>query len=269
MAARAPEVLAPGSAGEAVKAFGTGSGVTVLAGGTIVMPELVAGGLRPRRVLMLGGAKLGGVTRKGGVVSIGATTPIEELTDGDEPLATAARHVGDIEIRGQATVGGNVCARGGDAPRGDLQAPLIALGARVVFVADGRRRRLPIEDFLARPASRRLVLAVEYDDVSRSSGYAVARRPHAHHYSILAVCCTRSPAGVRVAVSGAGPHGLRCRSVEEALAAGVAPADAAARVLADVGRSLRDDALASAWYRRRVLPTLTAGALAQLGKGPA
>jgi carbon-monoxide dehydrogenase medium subunit len=256
------EVLLPTSPDEAAQAYGDGDGVTVLGGGTIVMPEITYGRLRPGRVLMLGRSGLDGVSRAGGVVTIGAAVTVAALEGADEPLATAARHVADPEIRGQATVGGNLCSAASDeAPRGDLQAPLIALGARVRSVGAGGERTEPVEDFLASPAGR-LVLDVSYDDVARTSGYAAARRPHAHHYTILAAAAVRADDAVRVAVTGAGPTGLRCPSVEQALASGASGADAAAKVLDDVEPG--DDALASAWYRSRVLPSLVARALADL-----
>ena len=39
----AAEVIVAASAGEAIEAFGDGAGVTVVAGGTIVMPEITHG----------------------------------------------------------------------------------------------------------------------------------------------------------------------------------------------------------------------------------
>jgi len=256
------EVLLPTSPDEAAQAFGDGDGVTVLGGGTIVVPELTYGRLKPDRVLMLGRSGLAGVSRAGGVVTIGAATPISALEDADEPLASAARHVADPEIRGQATIGGNVCTAATDeSPRGDLQAPLVVLAARVRSTGAGGERTEPIEEFLASPAGR-LVLDVSYDDVPRTAGYAAVRRPHAHHYTILAVAAARAGDAVRVAVTGAGPTAVRCGSVEAAFASGASPADAAEKVLGDV--EPRDDALASAWYRTRVLPGLVARALADL-----
>jgi CO/xanthine dehydrogenase FAD-binding subunit len=259
-----PEVLTPTSAAEAAEAFGDGSGVTVLGGGTIVMPELSHGRLRPERVLLLSRAGLTGVSRANGVVSIAAATPIVALEGGDEPLASAAAHVADPEIRAQATVGGNLCAGpAAETPRGDLQAPLLALGARVRSTGEGGERTEPLEDFLA-DGTGRLLLAVEYDEAARSAAFASVRRPHAHHYSILAVCAVRSADDVCVAVAGAGPRGRRCPAVEAAARSGASPAEAADRVLDDVGDALQDDALASAWYRRQVLPGLVARALADL-----
>ncbi len=103
-------VLVPTSADEALAAFGDGSGVTVVAGGTIVVPEITAGRLHPERALLLTRAGLDRIAREGGRVTIGAATPLSALEDGDEPLASAARHVADPEIRAQATVGGNLCS---------------------------------------------------------------------------------------------------------------------------------------------------------------
>jgi CO/xanthine dehydrogenase FAD-binding subunit len=228
--------------------------VLVVAGGTIVVPELTAGRLRPKRALLLARAGLDGITRKGGRVTIGAATPVAALEDGDEPLATAARHVADIEIRAQATVGGNVCATASaDAPRGDLQAALIALGADVRSAGKGGERTEPLEDLLAKPEGR-LVLDVSYDDAPRKSGYAATRRPHSHHYTILAVAAATRNGELRVAATGVGPRAVRLSGVEQS--------GQAADALADLDP--RDDALASAWYRSQLLPRLVERALADL-----
>jgi CO/xanthine dehydrogenase FAD-binding subunit len=206
-------------------------------------------------VLLLARAGLDTIARESGTVRIGAGVSIAALTDGDEPLATAARHVADPEIRAQATVGGNLCAPAGrDTPRGDLQAPLIALDAQVRTAGAGGERVEPVEEFLGNREGR-LVLDVSYAEASRSTGYAALARPHAHHYTILAVAAARVDGALRLAATGVGPHAVRLRSVE---ASGNAD-----DVLQDVDP--QDDALASAWYRKRVLPGLVAQALSELG----
>ena len=207
--------MIPTTPEEAVAAFGDGDGITVLAGGTIVMPELTHGRLKPGKVLMLGRSGLDKVTREGGTVTIGATVPVSELEELDEPLVSAAKHVADGEIRAQATVGGNLCAPPGvDAPRGDLQAPLIALGARVRSTGSGGERTEPIEEFLAGGAKGRLVLDISYEDADRKAAYAAAWRPHTHHYSILAVAATKTGDELRIAATGAGhtPSAFRPQS---------------------------------------------------------
>lgn len=249
----APDVIRPGSADELVSAFDDGSGAAVLSGGTVLVPDLVYRRARPQRVLVVP-PDLGRISRGTGVVTIGAGVRVSELENGDEPLATAARHLADREVRGQATVGGNLCCKSGDTPRGDLQAPLIALGARVRTAGAGGTRTQPLEDFLAGDTTGRLLLDVTYDEVERRTAYEAVWRPHAHHYTILAVAAARQNGETRLAVTGAAPTAVRLRSVE----ASGNPADA----LQDVDPS--DDALASGWYRRTVLPTLVERALSNL-----
>jgi carbon-monoxide dehydrogenase medium subunit len=249
------DVVIPTTPEEAVTAFGDGSGVTVLAGGTIVMPELTHGRLKPDKVLMLARSGLDKVSRDSGTVTIGAAVSVSALEALDEPLATAARHVADGEIRAQATVGGNLCSGpGADAPRGDLQAPLIVLGARVRSTGKGGERTEPVEDFLAGGAAGRLVLDVSYDEADRKTAYEAVWRPHTHHYSILAVAAAKTGDDVRIAVTGAGPNAVRLTSVEQSGAAEDALKDA----------DPQDDALASAWYRKTVLPKLVTRALNDL-----
>jgi carbon-monoxide dehydrogenase medium subunit len=240
-------VLIPSSADEAVAAFGDGKDVTVVAGGTIVMPDIAAGRLRPARALILARAGLSGITRAGGRVTIGAATPVSELEDADAPLAQAAHHVGDVEVRAQATVGGNLCsASSDDAPRGDLQAALLALGASVRSAGTGGEQTTALEDFLA-DGSGRLVLDVSYEDAPRQAGYAAAWRPHSHHYTILAVAAAKRDGQLRLAATGVAPRAVL-----------LDPDDPLG------GVELRDDALASAWYRAQLLPRLVERALADL-----
>ncbi len=241
------DLLLPASADEAVAAFGDGADITVVAGGTIVVPELAAGRTRPARAMLLANAGLAGVSRSGGTVTIGAATPVADLVDCDEPLATAARHLADLEIRTQATIGGNLCAvASDDAPRGDLQAPLIALGASVRSAGAGGERTEPVEEFLAN-AGGRLVLDVSYDEADRQTGYAAAWRPHAHHYTILAVAAAGRDGELVVAATGVAPRAVKI-DPENPL----------------TGLELRDDALASAWYREQLLPKLVDRAIADL-----
>jgi aerobic carbon-monoxide dehydrogenase medium subunit len=256
-------VLVPTSADEAAAAFGDGKGTTILAGGTLVLPALKLGRLRPQRTIFLGSAGLDAIERANGTLTIGAMAPVSALIDvAPEPLATFASHVADYEIRGQATIGGNLCAApGSTTPTGDLQAPLLALDARIRSVGAGGERTESVDDFLAGGPDGRLVLAIEVDTPKRAAAAAV-RRPHAHAYTVLAVAAAETANGVRVAILGAGPRAVRATSVEEALVGGTVAKEAAAKALDDVDP--QDDALASGWYRRQVLPGLVERALEEL-----
>lgn len=254
------EVVIPESVEGAVEAFGDGRDVTVIGGGTIVMVLANYGWLRahPSRTLMLHKAGLSYVRRSGSTITIGSTTPISELLDLPAPLGTCAANIGDPEIRAQATLGGNLCApTPPEHPSGDLQGPLLALGATVRSVGAGGERTEPVEEFLPH-REERLVLDVSFDEPA-AGACAFLDRPHSRHFTALAVSGVRTPAGeVRLAATGAGPTGRRlpsAESVEDPEAAGMA-------ALHDV--ELADDALASAWYRERTLPLLVGKVLEQI-----
>jgi carbon-monoxide dehydrogenase medium subunit len=253
MASTATEVLTPTSEEEAIAAFGDGSDVVVVGGGTIVVPDMTYRRLEPRKALMLGGAGLSGISTEGSRVTIGATTPVQELVGLAAPLGPCAANVADIEIRTQATVGGNICAGDGyEAPRGDLQGAFLALGATARSAANGEATEEPLEDFLPK-RSGRLLLSVSFDEPS-AGAYAGLDRPHTHDYTALSVSGARGEDGtVRLAATGAGSHGQRLPSAEGG------DAEAA---LNDV--SPHDDALASAWYRAKVLPVLVRRVLDEL-----
>jgi CO/xanthine dehydrogenase FAD-binding subunit len=252
----AVEVLRPGSEQDAIEAFADGKDVLVVGGGTIVLPELTYRQLKPGRALLLKDAGLAGISRDGSRVTIGATTPIQELVDLPAPIGPCARNIADLEIRAQATVAGNLCAgEGYEAPRGDLQGAFLAVGATVRSAGEGGIADEALEEFLPRRRER-LVLSISYDE-PEAGAFAGLDRPHTHDYTALAVSGARAADGtLRLAATGAGSHGQRLPSAE------AGDADAA---LNDV--EPHDDALASAWYRTKVLPVLVRRVLDDLGGG--
>ena len=246
----------PESAAEAVRAFGENPDVTVIAGATIVLPELHGGQRRTGPVLLLSAAGMDHVTCSSGVWRIGATATLQALAQTPDPLSSAAANVGDPELRRQATIGGNLCAPpGAAAPRGDLQGPLVALGARVRWSTNGSEHVDGVEEFLASSAANRLVLEIEFP-TPRAGAFAALRRPHSHGYTALAVSCAGFGGEPRLAVTGLAPTALRLRSAEEPSPIGVS---ATARL---------HDALASSWYRQEMVPVLVRRCLAQLGGEP-
>ena len=256
----ATETVVPTSEEDAIAEFGDGAGVVVVAGGTIVVPDLTYRRIQPTRALMLGHAGLAGIETDGSQVTIGAMTPVQDLVDLTAPLGPCAANVADLEIRSQGTVGGNLCAGDApEAPRGDLQGALLALGATVRFGADGEVAEEPLEDFLGEHSGR-LVLGVSFDEPA-AGAFAGLDRPHTHDYTALAVSGAKGNDGtLRLAVTGAGSWGARLPSAE---AAAGDPEAAGKAALQDV--SPRDDALASAWYRTKVLPALVRRVLREMG----
>jgi aerobic carbon-monoxide dehydrogenase medium subunit len=249
----ATETLIPGSEEEAIAAFGDGTDLVVVGGGTIVVPDLTYRRIRPTRALLLGRAGIAGIERDGMRVTIGAMTPVQELVEMSAPLGPCAANVADLEIRAQGTVGGNICAgESPEAPRGDLQGALLAVGASVRSAAGGEVTEEPLEDFLPN-RHERLVLSVSFEEPAAGT-FAGLDRPHTHDYTALAVSGARGADGtLRLAATGAGSHGQRLPSAEGG------DAEAA---LDDV--TPHDDALASAWYRKKVLPVLVRRVLTAL-----
>jgi carbon-monoxide dehydrogenase medium subunit len=249
----ATEVFTPASEEEAIAAFGDGTDVVVVGGGTIVVPDMTYRRLEPKKAVLLGRSGMSRIERDGSRVTIGATTPVQELVDLPAPLGPCAANVADIEIRSQGTVGGNLCAGGSpEAPRGDLQGAFLALGATARSAAGGEVTEEPLEDFLPK-RDERLLLSVSFDEPA-AGAYAGLDRPHTHDYTALSVSGARAADGtVRLAATGAGFHGQRLTSAEGG------DAEAA---LNDV--SPHDDALASAWYRSKVLPVLVRRVLDEL-----
>ena len=177
-------------------------------------------------------------------------------------LHPAARIVGGPAVRAMATVGGNLFAA---APYGDLATALLALDAIVnVQGAYGGAQQMPIDQFLqSRDRATGLVTSVIVPRPASPDAFRFRKvsRVKPKGVSVLSIAAHLPVGGgrlsnVRVAYGAMAPTPIRARAVERALegrsldAAGIAPALAAATE----GTSPATDALASAWYRREVLP---------------
>jgi CO/xanthine dehydrogenase FAD-binding subunit len=210
------QYLLPGSAEEAAAELGD---AVVMAGGTTVMPAAHAGALDVTRVVGLARAGLAGIERSGGRTTIGAMTPLAAL---DGPLSEPARAVGGPALRNMATIGGNLVLGG------DVATALVALDARAHLSS----RELPVADFWSSfQAGSELVLSVSFEDADLV--FLRCARRAANSPAVVSVAVS----GGRVALGGVGPHPV------------LAPADPAA---AAAGIDPPTDAIASAWYRRRM-----------------
>jgi len=150
---------APTSLEEAADILRAGK-VTVLAGGTDLMPQAQAGRMHFQRVLMnvRRVPELRGIAEAGGAVRIGALVTITELLESAlvrerlGMLWQSCDHFASDQIRNVATVGGNLCNA---SPAGDTLVPLLALNAVVVLAAKPngtlQTRRVPLAEFLLGP----------------------------------------------------------------------------------------------------------------------
>jgi CO/xanthine dehydrogenase FAD-binding subunit len=259
----ATTLFTPRSVNEAVDLMRRhGADLVVLAGGTIVMQMINDGALFPRQVMSLRRASLDGLHLANGHVEIGATARLARVAEVGvlPPLAEAARAIGGPALRSMATVGGNLFAH---PPHGDLGAPLLALGAEVELAGG---RVLAIEDFYAERTSHatgkaELVTAIR---VSRPQGrtvYLKCGRRQGNTPSVVAVAVqvVSGPDGVcrdaRIALQCAGTHPLRARGAEAQLR-GCLPNPEICAAVAEAAMAEAEpfsDALASEWYRRRMI----------------
>ena len=262
----APEVLVPSSAAEAVALFGDGAGTTVIGGGTVVVPEITLRPARPRprapaRRRPASTAITSRRTTRSRSAPPLAIDALLGLADHVPALAACAANLADYEIRGQATVGGNLCA---GARRGCRRAATSRARcsrstrrcARRAPTANGRSRSRTS----SRIAMRGLVL-----DVSLRACRRRRRSPCSRTRIPTSTPCSPSPApapptarsGSRRPVS---PAPARACAPPRRLAGDIEAAGTAA--VGDV--TLADDALASAWYREQTLPVLVRRVLTQL-----
>jgi CO/xanthine dehydrogenase FAD-binding subunit len=175
-------------------------------------------------------------------------------------LHPVARAVGGPAVREAATVGGNLFAH---SPYGDFAAALLALDATVTFAGGLGQREQPLEEFLGhRDRGHAVVATVAFKRPPPDSfRFSKVTRVHPKGISVLSISAQVPVAsgritGARIAYGAMAPTPVRAKAAERALegraldAAGIAQALA---VAAD-GTSPADDAIASAWWRREILP---------------
>jgi len=154
---KAFDYVRPSTLKEACAALADPSGsARALAGGTDVLVQMKASGLRPSAVVSLRdipGLSFIQADDDGGV-TIGAVTPLGQierspvLKERFPAIAQAAAWVGSAQVRNRATIGGNLCNA---APSADTAPILIALGAEAVLTDAHDERVLLLEDFFTGP----------------------------------------------------------------------------------------------------------------------
>jgi len=257
-----------------------GGDVTILAGGTDLMPQSHAGRVTLKRGLLnvRRVPELHRVEQADGAIRIGALCTITELMR--DPLVRehfgilteACDHFASDQLRNAATIGGNVCNA---SPAGDTLVPLLALDAEAELASkpDGRveTRRVPLADFFTGPgrtarAPDELLCAIRLPlpppgFVGRffKFGTRPALDISAISIAIGGVRSGHALTHVRVAYGAVAPVPLRARRTEAALEGAPLDAPAIERVAATARDEVRpiDDVRATAWYRRELVFNMT------------
>lgn len=224
-----------------------------LAGGTIIMRAVNEADPAFAVLVRTTDPALREIRSEGAGLRLGAAVTMADILARREAafLAPVARVIGGPQVRSAATVAGNLFA---EPPYGDFATALLALGA-TVETADGRRQ--DIEEVLRPNASRGLVVAVHVPVPRAGLAFRKVSRVRPKGVSVIAIAAVLPPAGgregPRIAFNGMGDRPVRATAAERALGASLDPAAIArAAAAATDGLSPRDDALASAWYRREV-----------------
>jgi CO/xanthine dehydrogenase FAD-binding subunit len=243
----------PGGLTEALALMAThGLDAAALAGGTVLLPDMGRGAIRPAVVVDVTRAVRSGMRRQDGSTVLSGTTTYQQLEREPGLLGLFARRItGGPQIRNRATVGGSAaCAN----PASDAPPVLAALRARLVLASAGGERRVRAEQFFVDAfrtaiAAGELLVAVEIPEAPAGTrfGYQKLTFGESSWPVVTAAAAVRADGGVRLAVGGAAAIPFvvevpRRDDVDEAVAAALVEPWA--------------DVLATGAYRRRVAPVI-------------
>jgi carbon-monoxide dehydrogenase medium subunit len=235
----------------------------IIAGGQTLLQSMKLGLAAPGALVDIGGiAELKGIKVDGGKVTIGAgTTHAAVAASADvkkaiPALADLAGRIGDRQVRNRGTIGGSLA---NNDPGACYPAAVLGLGATV----HTNQRQIAADDFFkgmftTALADGEVITAVSFP-IPEKAGWQKFKQP-ASRFSLVGVFVSKGPAGVRVAVTGAGANGVfRVKDLEAKLAASYSAVALAGAKVAAAG--LNSDLHGSAEYRAALIPVLAARAV--------
>ena len=256
------------SVDEAVELLGSDPDARLLAGGHSLIPLLRLRFARPSLLVDIGRLDdLRYVREEGDRIVIGALTRYADLTasrllaERCAPLAEAVPHVGDPQVRHRGTIGGSAAHAD---PASDVPTILLALDAELVARGPDGGRTIAAREFFTGPFGTALgqqdVLTEIRIPAAAGTYLKFVRR--AHDWATVGVAAARVHERVQVALTSMGATPLRATGVEEALADGASPEQAAER--AAEGTDPPSDVSGSAEYRAHLARVLVRRALEAL-----
>jgi carbon-monoxide dehydrogenase medium subunit len=258
-----------GSVKEAIELLGSREDAKLLAGGHSLIPAMKLRIARPGTLVDIGRVEgLSYVREDGDAIAIGALTRHHDVAASDLlrqrcPIVPgAAAEIGDPQVRHRGTIGGSVSH--GD-PASDMPGVLLTLDAEFVVAGPGGERRVPAAEFFTGVFETALGpqdMLTEIRVPATSGGWAYlkfARRKQ--DWATVGVAAVASNDGAKIGLVSMGGTPLRAKAVEQALAGGAAPSEAAEK--ADEGTDPASDVAGSGDYRRHLARVLTRRALEQ------
>jgi carbon-monoxide dehydrogenase medium subunit len=245
--------------------LGQSGDVKLLAGGHSLIPLMRLRLAQPSVLVDINGlaGELGYVRRDNGTLRIGALTrhyQIQESADVQRSLpllAEVAGEVGDEQVRSMGTIGG-VLAHAD--PAGDYGTLALMLDATIKT----NRRNIAARDFF----KGLFTSALATDELIVEVSFPVAAGPHKYEkfrrrlsdWAIVAAAAQRMDDGKwRIGITNAASTPVRAQGVEQALAGGASPAEAAKQAVQGIDPT--SDLRGSAAYKRHLAQVLTQRAI--------
>jgi xanthine dehydrogenase small subunit len=252
------------SLSEAASTLGSEREARFFGGGTLLMRAVNEGNPPFRTLVRTTDPRLKEIRATGPRIVIGAGVTMAEILRSRELdfLHPVARSVGGPAVRSAATVGGNLFA---ETPYGDLTVAFLALDATVGVHGGYSAREVPLADLLAQ-RERGTQGVVEEVTIERPAPHGAFRfhkvsRVRPKGISVLSIAAHLPTSGgriqgARIAYGAMAPTPIRAGAVERALEGRSLDREGIAQGLAVAADDCApaDDAIASAWYRREVLP---------------
>ena len=241
-----------------------GPALLVMAGGTLAMPLINEGISQPEKVMGLRAASLDYIREIEDGYAVGAATTLTRIQEwgGIPLLQEAAENIGGWAIRNMGTIGGNLFA---PPPAGDFAVALLALDARLKLVSAEGERLLPLNQFYTgfmtnALAPGELVAEVQIPEPAGKTAYMKFARKHSNTPAVVSLAARLELAGAqvevaRLALNAVGPHPSRSAQAEAVLE-GAALSEEIIVQAAEAAAEACDpftDAVASAWYRRKMV----------------
>ncbi|MCT2581582.1 FAD binding domain-containing protein [Actinophytocola gossypii] len=264
----APTFIRPADLDGVTAALSDGDAL-IVGGGTMVVPELTHGRIRPSALVDLGRAGLAGVTTAAGTTVVGAMTTYTELEHSAVPLLATMAHgiTGGPQIRHRGTVGGSASYAN---PSSDVPACLVALDARLLLAWAGGVREVAAADFFLGAFRTvrepdEVLAAITVPDVT-TFGYVKFKLVEGSWPIVTAATVVRADS-LRVVLGGAAP--VPAAVTLDLPSAGTADPAWRDHVRTAVTEGIEiaggpwDDVLAPGEYRARIAPVIAARSVAR------
>lgn len=253
----------PSSLPDAVAALSSDIEAKALAGGQTFIPVLKQRLNKPSAIVDLGALGLREISAGADGISIGAMATHHAIMSHPEigakipGLAKMASWIGDTQVRHRGTMGGSLA---NNDPSACYPAAALAIGATI----HTDKRAIPADEFFQGMFTTALepgeLITKVVFPIPEKSNYEKFRNP-ASRYAMVGVFVARGPAGVRVAITGAGQSGVfRHTAMEQALASNWS-ADALQGITTPAD-GLNSDIHASAEYRAHLIGVMARRAVA-------